>query len=142
MTIAELGAKGNAALGRLPKDFLVVLILVLASSASFGLGVLAGREAGGPGQGSGFSITEVPLSGNTDLAAAASAAADQGQAISPAPATIPAGGQVVASKNGTKYYLPWCGGVKAIKEENKVWFASAEEAKAKGYTPAANCKGL
>lgn len=48
----------------------------------------------------------------------------------------------VASKNGTKYHLPWCSGAKRIKEENKVWFATKEEAEAAGYTPAANCKGI
>ncbi len=49
---------------------------------------------------------------------------------------------VVASKNGTNYYFPWCGGVKNIKAENKVTFASPEAAEAKGYTKASNCKGL
>lgn len=48
----------------------------------------------------------------------------------------------VASKTGTVYYLPWCGGVKLIHEENKVWFESKEEAATKGYRPAANCKGI
>jgi methylphosphotriester-DNA--protein-cysteine methyltransferase len=54
---------------------------------------------------------------------------------------VPEGGYV-ASKNGTKYHLPWCGSAKQIKEENKVWFATKEEAEAAGYTPAANCKGI
>ena len=48
----------------------------------------------------------------------------------------------VASKSGSKYYLPSCSGVKNIKEENKVWFKSITEAEAAGYTPAANCPGL
>jgi hypothetical protein len=48
----------------------------------------------------------------------------------------------VASKTGTKYHLPWCSGARRIKEENKVWFATKEEAEAAGYTPASNCKGL
>ena len=52
------------------------------------------------------------------------------------------GGQLVGSKNGTKYHYPWCSGAERIKEENKIWFQSAEEAKRAGYTPAANCPGL
>lgn len=52
------------------------------------------------------------------------------------------GGSVVASKNGTKYYFPWCGGVSRISAANKVTFASKAEAEKAGYTPAANCKGL
>ena len=50
--------------------------------------------------------------------------------------------QVVASKNGTKYHLPWCPGAKQIKDENKITFISAEEARVQGYTPAANCPEL
>ncbi len=49
---------------------------------------------------------------------------------------------LVGSKNGSKYHYPWCSGAKRIKEENKIWFASAEEAKRAGYTPAVNCPGL
>ena len=48
----------------------------------------------------------------------------------------------VASKNGDKYHFPWCAGAKRIKEANKIWFATQEEAKANGYSPASNCKGL
>jgi len=51
-------------------------------------------------------------------------------------------GAYVASKTGTKYHLPWCAGAKQIKESNKVWFGSKEEAEKSGYTPASNCKGI
>ena len=49
---------------------------------------------------------------------------------------------VVASKSGTKYHLPSCTGAKQIKPDNLITFASQEEAKSAGYTPAANCPGL
>jgi len=52
------------------------------------------------------------------------------------------GGEYVASKNSTKYHLPWCSGAERISPENKIWFSSKEEAEAAGYTPAANCKGI
>jgi len=52
------------------------------------------------------------------------------------------GVQVVGSKNGTKYHLPSCPGAKQISEQNKITFNSIEEARAKGYTAASNCKGL
>lgn len=48
----------------------------------------------------------------------------------------------VASKSGAKYHYPWCSGAQSIKEENKIWFSSIEEARAAGYEPAGNCKGL
>lgn len=51
-------------------------------------------------------------------------------------------GSVVASKSGTKYHFPWCAGAQSIKEANKIWFASNTEARAAGYEPASNCKGL
>jgi len=46
----------------------------------------------------------------------------------------------VASKSGTKYYPLDCGGAKRIKEENKIWFASREEAEKFGYTLSLTCK--
>jgi len=97
---------------------------MLSSSASFGLGILTARDMG---QGSALS----PSSFMANTAAVA------------APTTESAStGTFVASKNGTKYYLPTCAGALKISEENKVWFKTAEEANGKGYTKAANCKGL
>jgi hypothetical protein len=114
MTIAEARAACKRSLGRVPRDLLVVALILAASLASFGLGLLAGREGRG-----------APV------------------VLEDAPAAAPAaGGQVVASKNGTKYYLPWCGGAKNISAANLVTFPSAAAAQAAGYSPAANCKGL
>lgn len=48
----------------------------------------------------------------------------------------------IASKNGTKYYFPWCEGVKKISPKNIVEFSSKEEAETAGFTKAANCPGL
>jgi len=48
--------------------------------------------------------------------------------------------QLVASKSGARYHLLTCPGASQIKEENKVFFNSAIEAEAAGYTPAANCQ--
>jgi len=52
------------------------------------------------------------------------------------------GGLLVASKRGTKYHFPWCSGALSMKEVNKVWFSSKEEAERAGYSPATNCTGL
>lgn len=51
-------------------------------------------------------------------------------------------GQYVASKTGTVYYFPWCGGARRITEEKKIWFATKDAAVKAGYRPAKNCKGL
>jgi hypothetical protein len=43
-------------------------------------------------------------------------------------------GVFVASKNSKIYHRPDCKYVNSIKEENKIWFQSAEEAEDKGFT--------
>lgn len=122
MNIAEIGRRSKAILSRVPQDTLYLLVLVLAATGSFSLGMLTEREAG---QGRGFAVEETVAS-----------------EVPTETMTVPEGAQYVGSKNGTKYHLPWCSGAKSINEENKVWFATKEEAEAKGYTPAGNCKGI
>ena len=51
-------------------------------------------------------------------------------------------GSYVASKNGSAYHLTTCPGAKQIKESNKVYFYTKEEAESAGYRPAGNCPGL
>ncbi|PIR70074.1 MAG: hypothetical protein COU46_03315 [Candidatus Niyogibacteria bacterium CG10_big_fil_rev_8_21_14_0_10_42_19] len=51
-------------------------------------------------------------------------------------------GNYVGSKNSDKYHLPDCPGALRIKEENKIWFSSIQEAESLGYTPAGNCDGI
>lgn len=119
MTIADARGKCKGAVAPIPRDILIAGILVLASSASFALGYLAGRDTG---QGSGLPLEQSPL--ETSFATTSSI------------------GQMVASKNGTKYYLPTCAGADRISAANKVWFASASAAAAAGYAPAANCNGI
>jgi hypothetical protein len=48
----------------------------------------------------------------------------------------------VGSKSGSVYYLSSCKGASAIKQENRVWFVSADDAEAAGYRPATGCVGL
>lgn len=49
------------------------------------------------------------------------------------------GSNFVASINGKNYYPKDCPSAKRIKEENMIWFNSAEEAEAEGYAQAKNC---
>ncbi len=119
MTIAETREKCKNLIARVPRDVLSIAILILASSLSFGLGYLAGLDSQ---QASNILLEASPLT-------------------SP-PATTTAPGHVVASKSGTKYYLPTCAGVDRISDANKVWFTSESAARKAGYTPAANCAGL
>ncbi len=47
------------------------------------------------------------------------------------------GGEYVASKNGSKYYLTTC--KNTIKEANKVYFKTKEDAEKAGFTPSTTC---
>jgi len=46
---------------------------------------------------------------------------------------------IMASKNGTRYYTAGCKAGGNIKEENRVWFSTENEAKMAGYTIAKSC---
>ncbi len=51
-------------------------------------------------------------------------------------------GKFVASKKGTKYHRTDCPGAQTMKDENKLYFQTEEEARAAGFAPAGNCPGL
>lgn len=107
------------------KDFLIIIIIILSSLASFGLGRLSKIE-----ENKTPIIIESSSMGNSAAVIEAGLPAEQ------------TSGNYIASKNGTKYYFPWCGAAQKISEKNKISFASKEEAEKAGYQPAANCKGL
>jgi hypothetical protein len=140
--IAEIGPSGKGWLSKIPEGTLTVVVVLLASAASFGLGMLAEREMG---EGTPIQIEQLDAS----TLPAAAGAAPVPHTVAPVPKTesVPTppaktSGKYVASKNGEKFYLPTCSTVKRIKEENKVWFDTEEEAMAAGFTPGANCPGL
>ncbi|HUX80997.1 MAG TPA: hypothetical protein VMV38_01590 [Candidatus Paceibacterota bacterium] len=112
MTIAEARTKCKSLVARIPRDILTIAVLILASSVSFGFGYLAGIDTG---QGSTLRLEETPFVASTTTE------------------------QVAASKNGTKYYFSWCSGIERITSANKIWFTSAEAARAAGYTLGAHC---
>jgi len=51
-------------------------------------------------------------------------------------------GQIIASKNGKRYYYKNCGGVNRIKTENRIYFETEQQAESKGLTLASGCKKL
>jgi len=117
------------------KDLILIIIIICVAFIGFGLGRLSKiQENKSP-----IIIESLgAVIGNLDL---------ESPILSPEMAqgeNFPSNqeGLLVGSKNGTKYHYPWCSGALRIKEENKVWFNSAEEARQAGYTPASNCKGL
>ena len=114
-----------------------MLIIILIAFSSFGLGRLSIIEE-----------SKVPISvrnnQNSNLATISETTiGDSSKSVGiVSPQILPNGGKYVASKNSDKYHAPWCSGAQRIKEENKIWFNTKEEAEQAGYTPASNCKGI
>lgn len=112
--------------------FTSILLCVIAALAFF-----LGRFSVGEG--------EIPVPAVAQIGAALVPIVSTSSVTTTTVPTVPltaATAQYVGSKSGNKYHLLTCSGAKRIKEENKVFFATAAEAEAAGYTAAANCPGL
>lgn len=120
---------------KINNDLFIILMIMLVGTASFGLGKLSSYEKNKVP----IAIlkTQESLYASTLIASNNISSEKQGTS-----SIVITNKLIVASKSGTKYYYPWCTGVSRIKEENKVWFNTIEEAHAKGLTPAAGCAGL
>jgi hypothetical protein len=139
VNIQDIGAKIKTALED-DRTFMAAL-LVSVAVASFGLGRLSTAPEGKGGEPEKRAVVQKPsIRTSTDIEASAAVKKAQPSSSASSPEATSAG--YVASKNGTKYHLPGCSGAKNIAEENKVFFATKEEAEAAGYQPAANCPGL
>ncbi len=102
----------------------IILLLILSSSSAFFLGRLSSIFDQRPV----FEIKDVNdnfvfNNGNTTE-----------KAINTSTSTI------VASRKGKKYYFIWCKSVSNIKDSNRRYFKTEEEAKAAGLSLANNCK--
>lgn len=110
------------------EEILVIFIIILVAVSSFGLGKLSGNS---------------PLSQKVKIVSPTKS--ENLTTDTPKPPAIPQSAKanlanVMASKNGTKYYFSWCGGVSRIAEKNKITFPSDKEAEASGYSIASGCK--
>lgn len=111
------------------KDVMVVLIVVFVGIASFELGRMTQKHSEG-----GLKIDYKAEEANVlSTGIVNESIIDQNTASQPK-------GNFVASKNGTKYYGITCSAGKSIKEENKIYFATADDAINAGYTPSTACR--
>jgi hypothetical protein len=124
------------------KDVLIVIIVVLVGLGSFELGRLS-KDNGSEGV-----KIDYPSQNNVEEANVVSAVPDVGilQSRSPTSGTIPtsttnssSGKNFFASSKGKKYYTTSCSAGKTIKQENRVYFTTGEEAEAAGYTLSSAC---
>ena len=121
------------------KTYFVILIVILAAGAAFGLGRLSKIEEGRvPVKFSQWQATTT----QQQVLGVLQTAGQPASADPPAGRAETSAGKYVGSKNSDIYHFPWCPGALRIKEENKVWFETKEAAKTAGYRPAGNCKGL
>jgi len=108
------------------ENVFIPIIIILVGFAAFGLGRLSADTS-----------TRVPITIENVFPGESAVAGTNSSSLNEQTS-----GEVVSSINGTKYHYPWCSGAKNIKEENKIWFNTIEEARSSGYTAAKNCKGL
>lgn len=115
------------------KDILTVIIVILVGLVSFELGRLS-KE----GESSGIKI----LSGQ-----AVNQNANIVSTLNNMPEnafntfdTNPNKKNFFASSKGSKYYSLGCSAGKTIKQENRVYFTTGEEAQVAGYTLSSSCK--
>ncbi len=117
-SITEWRLKIKAGIAHLAGEWGLIILVFLLAFASFGLGRLSALRDSQPP----ISVTIAPTEAE--------------------PRAMAAGGLVVASRSGSAYYYPWCGGASNISPANTVWFNSEAAAQKAGYVPAKNCKGL
>ncbi len=117
--------------GILEKNTFLTILVVLVAFISFGLGRLSGLET-------------VRKDIEIEFPKGQEASVFLGTFATGTPKAISSktSGTYVASKNGTKYYLPSCGSSKNISKKNRIWFDNKKEAEDAGYEPASNCKGI
>ncbi|MCK9352276.1 MAG: hypothetical protein WCT49_04890 [Candidatus Paceibacterota bacterium] len=137
MSITEIWKKIKGRLGfvdfseMMDKNTFLTAMAILIALISFGLGRLSGLET-------------VRKNVEIEFPKGQEASAFLGTFATTTPKAPIAktSGTYVASKNGTKYYLPTCASSNRISAQNKIWFDTKEEAQNAGYSPAANCKGI
>jgi hypothetical protein len=111
------------------ETYLMILIIILVGLAGFGLGKLSNA-------GEGKAVIIQTGSKENTVPDSFKEPQNTASAINAVSGNL---GEIVASKNGTKYYLPGCNGVGRILDQNKVYFASEKEALDAGYTKASGC---
>ncbi|OGI84753.1 hypothetical protein A3F97_03300 [Candidatus Nomurabacteria bacterium RIFCSPLOWO2_12_FULL_41_10] len=116
------------------KDILIVIIVILTGLGSFELGRLS-KEANSSGikieygdQQEANAISSIePISATFNNSQTNNIISNSGK-------------NFFASSRGTKYYSLGCSAGKTIKQENRVYFTTGEEAQRAGYMLSASCQ--
>ena len=116
------------------KDIIVVLIVIMVGLGSFELGRLSKEndlqgikiEYSDPNLANGITQTSNAIS-SAKVASLASSSNSTEKSF-------------FASSRGSKYYTISCSAGKTIKQENRIWFTTGEEAERAGYTLSNSCR--
>jgi len=114
------------------KDILIVIIVILVGLGSFELGRLSKENDSG-----GVKI-EYPSQNNEVQNSNQEASAFSSIKV-PTVNSDSTGKIFFASSRGSKYYTISCSAGKTIKQENRIYFTTGEEAQAAGYTLSSSC---
>jgi hypothetical protein len=123
------------------KDILIVIIVILVGLGSFELGRLSKENSS-----SGVKILPAQageyLNQAEDQGASAILSENFLQTTTKISPTIQssAGKNFFASSRGSKYYTISCSAGKTIKQENRVYFTTGEEAQQAGYALSSSCQ--
>ena len=113
------------------KDILTVVIIILVGLGSFGLGRLS-KESATPGIKIDYGDQKASALESMEEASLNPVLNQNTQKSS--------SGNFFASNRGSKYYSVGCSGGKTIKQENRIYFATKEEAEKAGYELSSSCK--
>lgn len=142
------------------KQIALILIVLLTSTLSFGLGRLSILENSNKvsiimpngqvlenttnnalnGQNTAYNALQNDLKSHEFINQASSESKLQNDSGGTPTSTVPDGALFTASKRGKKYYPIYCKAAESLSPSNKIYFLTEDEATAKGYTKSSNCK--
>jgi hypothetical protein len=125
----------EAILSEKGRDILTVIIVILVGLGSFGLGRLSKSNTS-----SGIQIEYLGQEASAIQATQYSNVL-QKTAITDTPASSSSSGKnFFASSRGSKYYPVGCQAGNNLKQENRIYFATREEAEKSGYELSSSCR--
>ena len=131
MSIHTFPSKIKSWAGESRQTLIIIGIIVLVALGSFYLGYMARAEK----------VQASPVVINCPAEAYIQEGSLLGKpAVSKSVPVTSGQGVYVASRNGAKYYPTECSGANRIKEENKIYFTTPEQAEAAGYELSLVCQ--
>ncbi|MDQ3245121.1 MAG: hypothetical protein M3P22_02150 [bacterium] len=120
------------------KDVLLIMIVILVGLASFGLGRLSKETTSTGIKIQNTDYPDLKIEARAGDASVVGVSSNTQKSVSESPSLK--SGNFLASKRGKKYYPISCSAGKSIKQENRIYFETREDAEHKGYSISGSCK--